>query len=54
VPFCWGGGSFGPRLLCEVLPCLSILQIPVAAGVSLATFDRAVVFFSFVVFGLLG
>src|SRR5439155_14621317 len=31
----WGGGSYGPRLLCELLPCLVILLIPVAANLSL-------------------
>jgi hypothetical protein len=31
----WGGGSYGPRLLCELLPCVSILLIPVVANLSL-------------------
>jgi hypothetical protein len=31
-PFWWGGGSFGPRPLCEVLPCLIVLMIPIVWG----------------------
>jgi hypothetical protein len=30
----WGGGSYGPRLLCDLLPCLTILLIPVVANLS--------------------
>jgi len=33
-PDWWGGGSFGPRLLCELLPCLMILLIPVVEKMS--------------------
>ena len=31
----WGGGSFGPRLLCEVMLCAVILLIPVVQELSL-------------------
>jgi hypothetical protein len=34
-PLWWGGGSFGPRLLCEVVPCLTVLLIPVVRDLSL-------------------
>jgi len=34
-PEWWGGGSYGPRLLCELLPCVVILLVPVAANLSL-------------------
>jgi hypothetical protein len=30
-----GGGSYGPRLLCELCPCLIVLLIPVAQALSL-------------------
>jgi hypothetical protein len=33
----WGGGSFGPRLLCELLPCLMILLVPVVKNMSFET-----------------
>lgn len=31
----WGGGSYGPRILTELLPSMTILLIPVVAGLSL-------------------
>ncbi len=30
----WAGGSFGPRILCDLLPCLLILMIPVVEGMA--------------------
>jgi hypothetical protein len=36
-PDWWGGGSFGPRMLCELLPCLMILLIPVVERMSFQT-----------------
>ena len=35
LPEWWGGGSYGPRLLCELLPCLTVLLIPVVQNLSL-------------------
>ena len=34
-PYWWGGGSYGPRLLAETAPCLTILLIPVAESLAL-------------------
>jgi hypothetical protein len=34
-PEWWGGGSYGPRLFCEMLPGLTILLIPVVQELSL-------------------
>ncbi len=31
----WGGASYGPRLLCDLLPCLMVLLVPVAAELTL-------------------
>ena len=33
-PNWWGGGSYGPRLLCETFPCLLVLLIPLAKDAS--------------------
>jgi hypothetical protein len=34
-PLWWGGGSLGPRLLCDLLPCVFVLFLPVVANLSL-------------------
>lgn len=35
-PFWWGGGSYGPRLLCDAAPCIVILLVPFVAKLSLS------------------
>jgi hypothetical protein len=42
-PFWWGGGSFGPRILCEILPFLILLMAPVIEELSFTTWRRSAV-----------
>ena len=51
----WGGGSYGPRLLCETLPCLTVLMIPVVGNLSLSgTRGTRILTASFLIGGMLG
>jgi hypothetical protein len=54
-PEWWGGGSYGPRLLCELAPCLTILLIPVVQELSLeGAAGKCLVTALFVIAGSLG
>jgi hypothetical protein len=54
-PQWWGGGSYGPRLLCELSPCMLILLIPVAQELSLeGTARKRLATAVFVIAGSLG
>jgi hypothetical protein len=48
----WGGASYGPRLLCDLLPCLIVLLAPVAAELTLeAGWKRRIFTVFFIVSG---
>jgi len=53
-PLWWGGRSFGPRLLCELMPCLAILLIPIAQNIPLGRGPRTrLITTAFVITGIL-
>jgi hypothetical protein len=55
MPNWWGGGSFGPRMLCELMLCVMVLLIPLVQELSLTNSRRfQLMTVGFVMAGTLG